>query len=67
MDFEMDLELSSDIGTLANLNLIRPLRSADMNYMNRKFLAGIGIDFAQKIADDFGLHLEDFIKYEKNF
>ena len=63
----MDLELSSDIGTLASLNLIRPLRSADMNYMNRKHLSGIGIDFAQKIADDFNIHLEDFIKYEKNY
>lgn len=67
IDLNMDLELSSDIGTLANLNLIRPLRSADMNYMNRKYLSGIGIDFAQKIADDFNIHLEDFIKYEKNY
>ena len=67
IDLNMDLELSSDIGTLASLNLIRPLRSADMNYMNRKYLSGIGIDFAQKIADDFNIHLEDFIKYEKNY
>ena len=63
---DINIELISDIGTLSNLNLIRVVKSNEANIMSRKFISCIGIDFALKIAEDFNLHLDDFMHYEKN-
>lgn len=63
---DINIELISDIGTLSNLNLIRVVKSNEANIMSRKFISCIGIDFALKIAEDFNLHLDDFIHYDKN-
>ena len=32
----------------------------------KKYISGIGSDFALEIAEDFDIHLDDFIQYEKN-
>ena len=56
----------SDIGTLTNLNLIRAVKSNESNIMGRKYISCVGIDFALKIAEDFGIKLDDFVRCENN-
>ena len=62
----INIELISDIGTLTNLNLIRAVKSNESNIMGRKYISCVGIDFALKIAEDFGIKLDDFVRCENN-
>jgi hypothetical protein len=61
---ELNIELIADINTLIHLDLIRNINFNEMNFLSKKYLANIGIDFAKKIADDFGIKLEDFINLD---
>lgn len=63
---DINIELICDIGTLTNLNLIRPVKSNENNIMGRKYISCIGIDFALKIAEDFGIRLDDFVRYDNS-
>lgn len=59
------IELICDIETLDSLNLIIPLKNSEI-FIMKKYISGIGSDFALEIAEDFDIHLDDFIQYEKN-
>jgi hypothetical protein len=61
---DMNIELISDISTLIDLNLIRYVKFNEFNFLARKLIGNIGIDFATKIADDFGVKIADFISVE---
>ena len=60
----MDVELIADINTLVHNNLIRYVSSNEQNFLSRKLIGNIGIDFALKIANDFGIKMENFISLE---
>ena len=60
-----DIMLKCEIATLAKLGLIRALSGFDSKAIDQKYFAGINLDFASKIAEDYGISLEDYIKYEK--
>ena len=65
-NFEIDdIMLKCEIATLAKLGLIRALSGFDSKAIDQKYFAGINLDFASKIAEDYGISLEDYIKYEK--
>ena len=61
---DINIELISDISTLIDLNLIRYVKFNEFNFLARKLIGNIGIDFAGKIADDFGIKIGDFISLE---
>ncbi len=64
--FEIDdIMLKCEIATLAKLGLIRALSGFDSKAIDQKYFAGINLDFASKIAEDYKIRLEDYIKYEK--
>ena len=64
--FEVDdIMLKCEIATLAKLGLIRALSGFDSKAIDQKYFAGINLDFATKIAEDYNISLEDYIKYEK--
>ena len=62
---EDDIMLKCEIATLAKLGLIRALSGFDSKAIDQKYFAGINLDFASKIAEDYNISLEDYIKYEK--
>ena len=62
---EDDIMLKCVIATLAKLGLIRALSGFDSKAIDQKYFAGINLDFASKIAEDYKISLEDYIKYEK--
>ena len=60
-----DIMVKCEIATLAKLGLIRALSGFDSKAIDQKYFAGINLDFARKIAEDYNISLEDYIKYEK--
>ena len=60
-----DINVKCEIATLAKLGLIRVLSSFDFKAIDQKYFTGINLDFAQKIAEDFDIQLDDYIKCEK--
>ena len=65
-NFEQDdIMLKCEIATLAKLGLIRAISGFDSKAIDQKYFAGINLDFASKIAEDYNINLADYIKYEK--
>ena len=60
-----DIMLKCEIATLAKLGLIRALSGFDSKAIDQKYFTGINLDFVSKIAEDYNISLEDYIKYEK--
>ena len=60
-----DIMVKCEIATLSKLGLIRALSGFDSKAIDQKYFAGINLDFARKIAEDYNISLEDYIKYEK--
>jgi hypothetical protein len=60
-----DIMLKCEIATLAKLGLIRAISGFDSKAIDQKYFSGINLDFASKIAEDYNIKLEDYIKYEK--
>lgn len=61
---DFNIELISDVNTLIHLNLLTYVQISQFNFMSRKLVSNIGIDFAKKIADDFEIKLDDFINID---
>jgi hypothetical protein len=60
-----DINVKCEIATLAKLGLIRVLSSFDFKAIDQKYFTGINLDLAQKIAEDYGIKLEEYIACEK--
>ena len=60
-----DIMLKCEIATLAKLGLIRALSGFDSKAIDQKYFTGINLDFVTKIAEDYNISLEDYIKFEK--
>jgi hypothetical protein len=45
------------------MNLIRAI-SADYNYLSRKFLVSISLDFAKELGEELKLRLDEFINMD---
>jgi hypothetical protein len=64
LEHDLSIELISDINTLIDLNLMKYVKFNDSANQSKKLAVTIGIDFAEKIAQDFSIKLDDFIKIE---
>ena len=53
-----------EIATLEKLGLIKNLSSFDSRTMDQKYITKINFDLVRKIAEDFDIRLEDYIKVD---
>ena len=59
-----DLMVKCEITTLEKLGLIRNLSGIDARTIDQKYITRINLDLARKIAEDFDIKLEDYIKVD---
>ena len=59
-----DIMVKCEIATLEKLGLIKNLSGIDARTMDQKFITRINLDLARKIAEDFDIKLEDYIKVD---
>ena len=59
-----DIMVKCEIATLEKLGLIKNLSGMDARTMDQKFITRINLDLARKIAEDFDIKLEDYIKVD---
>ena len=57
--------LKCDIATLAKLDLLKSIRNVDAKTLDQKYMTAINLEFANNIAEDYNIRLDDFIRYEK--
>ena len=65
---DINIELISDIGTLVHSSLIKTTNKSDNslnNIMSLKFACSFLPEFAVKLAEDFDIHLDDFVHYNE--
>lgn len=62
---DLNVELVADVNTLIHLHLLRYSQNTEYNFLSRKLVTNIGLDFAKQIADDFEIKLEDFINLDE--
>ena len=65
---DINIELISDIGTLVHSSLIKTTNKSDNslnNIMSLKFSCSFLPEFAVKLAEDFDIHLDDFVHYNE--
>ena len=61
---EDDFLLKCEITTLEKLGLIKNLSGIDSRALDQKYITRINLDLARKIAEDFDIRLEDYIKVD---
>ena len=61
---EDDIMVKCEIATLEKLGLIKNLSSFDSRTMDQKYITKINFDLVRKIAEDFDIRLEDYIKVD---
>ena len=59
-----DIMVKCEITTLEKLGLIKNLSGIDSRTMDQKYITRINLDLARKIAEDFDIKLEDYIKVD---
>ena len=65
-DFENDdIMLKCEIENLVKLGLIRSATNLDFKTIDQKYFSGINLGLATKIAEDYGIKVEDYINVEK--
>ena len=59
-----DIMVKCEITSLEKLGLIKNLSGIDSRTMDQKYISKINLELARKIAEDFDIRLEDYIKVE---
>ena len=59
-----DIMVKCEITSLEKLGLIKNLSGIDSKTMDQKYISRINLELARKIAEDFDIRLEDYIKVE---
>lgn len=59
-----DLIVKCEIATLEKLGLIKSFSGIDARTMDQKYITKINLELARKIAEDFDIKLEDYIKVD---
>ena len=59
-----DIMLKCEILTLIKLELLRKAGRNNMS-LDQKYLSAINLETASKIAEEYDIHLDEFIKYDK--
>jgi hypothetical protein len=59
-----DLIVKCEIATLEKLGLIKSFSGIDGRTMDQKYITRINLELARKIAEDFDIKLEDYIKVD---
>jgi hypothetical protein len=55
------IEFMADLNTLVDLGLIRYVKINEFNFLSRKMMSNIGIEFAVLIAQYLGVKINEFI------
>ena len=53
-----------EIATLEKIGLIKHFSNVDSRTLDQKYITKINLELARKIAEDFDIRLEDYIKVE---
>ena len=59
-----DLLVKCEIATLEKIGLIKHFSNVDSRSLDQKYITRINLELARKIAEDFDIRLEDYIKVE---
>ena len=59
-----DIMVKCEITSLEKLGLIKNISGIDSRTMDQKYITKINLELARKIAEDFDIRLEDYIKVE---
>lgn len=58
---DWNVEFIADLNTLIDLGLIRYVKINEFNFLSRKMMSNIGIEFAVLIAQYLGVKINEFI------
>ena len=59
-----DMLVKCEIATLEKIGLIKHFSNVDSRTLDQKYITKINLELARKIAEDFDIRLEDYIKVE---
>jgi hypothetical protein len=46
------------------MNLLRPLGGSDYDFLSKKYLVSINVEFANRLAEELGIRLDEYINLE---
>jgi hypothetical protein len=46
------------------MNLFRPIGNNDYNFQSRKYVVSINIEFANQLAEELGIRLDEYINLD---